>query len=107
MHLELLVNKDLLGYLASKVLQDHQVQKEALVIKVTVVYHKLDHQVFLGNLALEDPKDQLGMERTVEMVREASPVCLDHLDTLDLRERWVLLATVILQLAMLLLQEEN
>merc|ERR1712013_876474 len=71
-HLELLVNKGLLGYLASKVLQDHQ-----------------------------------GMERTVEMVREASPVCLDHLDTLDLRERWVLLATVILQLAMLLLQEEN
>ena len=107
MHQELLESKDLLVCLAFKVFPDHQVKKELLEIRVTVVYPKLDHQASLGNLVSEDPKDRLDMERTVEMVREEKLVCLDHLDTLDLREQWVLLATAILQLATLPLQEEN
>merc|ERR1712096_473467 len=77
-HQELLESKDLLVCLAFKVFPDHQVKKELLEIRVTVVYPKLDHQASLGNL-----------------------------DTLDLREQWVLLATAILQLATLPLQEEN
>merc|ERR1712202_69499 len=103
-HQELLESKDLLVCLAFKVFPDHQVKKELLEIRVTVVYPKLDHQASLGNLVSEDPKDQLDMERTVEMVREEKLVCLDPL---DLREQWVLLATAILQLATLPLQEEN
>merc|ERR1712096_428619 len=86
-HQELLESKDLLVCLAFKVFPDHQVKKELLEIRVTVVYPKLDHQASLGNLVLEDPKDRL--------------------DTLDLREQWVLLATAILQLATLPLREEN
>merc|ERR1712096_107948 len=89
-HQELLESKDLLVCLAFKVFPDHQVKKELLEIRVTVVYPKLDHQASLGNLVSEDPKDRLDMERTVEMVREEKLVCLDHLDTLDLREQWVL-----------------
>merc|ERR1712202_70131 len=97
-HQELLESKDLVVCLAFKELPE---------IRVTVVYPKLDHQASLGNLVSEDPKDRLDMERTVEMVREEKLVCLDHLDTLDLREQWVLLATAILQLATMPLQEEN